>query len=218
MSRLIMFAIAATAGAAEVAELISDVNRYFGTNTSGTISPTSISTDNAAPSAPANTAAPTGELDKNGMPWDERIHSSSKAKNEDATWRYKRGVDAATKTRIENEIKATLAATGAPVTGAAAPAAPAVAAAVPVPGVPAPPAVPGAPALPAIPAAPVNPAYTAFVDYVTANMQAAGGRLTDDWVKQVLTHYGIADGSLQNLALRPDLIPTIEAYIRQALG
>lgn len=32
-------------------------------------------------------------LDKNGLPWDGRIHSSSKNKNTDGSWRYLRGVD-----------------------------------------------------------------------------------------------------------------------------
>lgn len=32
-------------------------------------------------------------LDKNGLPWDGRIHSSSKNKNSDGSWRYLRGVD-----------------------------------------------------------------------------------------------------------------------------
>lgn len=35
---------------------------------------------------------PSAELDKDGAPWDERIHSSTRVKNKDGTWRTKRGV------------------------------------------------------------------------------------------------------------------------------
>lgn len=34
-------------------------------------------------------------LDVNGLPWDKRIHSANKTKNEDGSWRNKRGVDKA---------------------------------------------------------------------------------------------------------------------------
>ena len=37
--------------------------------------------------------APTIELDKNGIPWDERIHAGTKRKNADGTWSLKKGVD-----------------------------------------------------------------------------------------------------------------------------
>lgn len=49
-----------------------------------------------APAAPALTnPAPNGEVDAKGVQWDERIHSSSKAKISDGTWKLKRGVDKA---------------------------------------------------------------------------------------------------------------------------
>lgn len=35
----------------------------------------------------------SGEVDADGVQWDARIHSSSKAKNKDGTWRTRRGVD-----------------------------------------------------------------------------------------------------------------------------
>jgi hypothetical protein len=38
------------------------------------------------------TAAPTVEVDAEGLPWDERIHSSSKAKNDNGNWKMKKGV------------------------------------------------------------------------------------------------------------------------------
>lgn len=45
-------------------------------------------------------------LDKNGLPWDERIHASSKAKVADGTWRQKRGVDTGLVATVEAELKA----------------------------------------------------------------------------------------------------------------
>lgn len=50
-----------------------------------------------------------GELDKNGLPWDERIHSSSKNKNADETWRYLRGGDVDLRATVEAELRAKLA-------------------------------------------------------------------------------------------------------------
>jgi hypothetical protein len=51
---------------------------------------------------PVNTSA--GEFDKRGMPWDERIHASTKAVNADGSWRYRRGVDKDLITKVEAEI------------------------------------------------------------------------------------------------------------------
>ncbi len=46
------------------------------------------------PDANASADSNTSDgLDKNGLPWDGRIHSSSKNKNSDGSWRYLRGVD-----------------------------------------------------------------------------------------------------------------------------
>ena len=42
------------------------------------------------PAAPPN---PSNALDSAGMPWDHRIHATTKTKNGDGTWRAKRGVD-----------------------------------------------------------------------------------------------------------------------------
>lgn len=50
-----------------------------------------------------------GELDKNGLPWDERIHSSSKNKNADETWRYLRGGDVDLRATVEAELRAKMA-------------------------------------------------------------------------------------------------------------
>jgi len=44
-------------------------------------------------------------LDKNGLPWDERIHSSSRAINADGTWRYRKNVPDENKQAVEAELR-----------------------------------------------------------------------------------------------------------------
>ena len=90
-----------------------------------------------------STTAPTVELDKNGIPWDERIHAGTKRKNADGTWSLKKGVDKELAAQIIAEYQVAAPTT---TTVPAAPAAPAK------PGVP--PAAPAAPAKPGVPPAP----------------------------------------------------------------
>jgi len=83
------------------------------------------------------------KLDKNGIPWDERIHAGTKRKNADGTWSLKKGVDKELAAQIIAEYQVAAPTT---TTVPAAPAAPAK------PGVP--PAPPAAPAKPGVPPAP----------------------------------------------------------------
>ena len=140
-------------------------------------------------------------LDVNGFPWDERIHSSNHRKDSKGGWWAKRNVDPALKARVEAELRSTVGA--APVTTA-----PVIAPAAVI----APPALPGA-GLPPMPGAALpDPAYAALVALIAQNTNSVAnpaGRLTDDWVKQVLTHFGVAEGNLQNLAHAPQLVPQI---------
>lgn len=85
----------------------------------------------------------TVELDKNGIPWDERIHAGTKRKNADGTWSLKKGVDKELVAQIIAEYQVAAPTT---TTVPAPPAAPAK------PGVP--PAPPAAPAKPGVPPAP----------------------------------------------------------------
>lgn len=57
---------------------------------------------NAAPSSPA----PSGDVDKEGMPWDERIHAGSKEKNKDGTWRRRRNLQDSDYERVAAELRA----------------------------------------------------------------------------------------------------------------
>jgi hypothetical protein len=170
-----------------------------------------------SPAAPAGAAAPAANsnvaLDAAGFPWDERIHSSNKKFNDKGLWWAKRGVTPALKATVEAELRKTLGSTPAatPTPTPAATPAPTTAALPPMPGASLPP-MPGA--------ATPDPLYTNLVQFIAANTQSAtnpAGRFTDDYIKQVLTHYGVAEGSLQNLAHRLDLVPQVDAWLRQAL-
>lgn len=87
----------------------------------------------------AGVTVTTVELDKNGIPWDERIHAGTKRKNADGTWSLKKGVDKDLAAKIIAAYQS------------AAPIAP------PAPSAPTPPAPPSAPSKPGVPAAPAKP-------------------------------------------------------------
>jgi len=61
------------------------------------------------PGTPVGIAVPQSpnlaEVDSKGMPWDARIHSSSKAKVADGSWKYRRGVSDEEVKRVENELR-----------------------------------------------------------------------------------------------------------------
>lgn len=104
-----------------------------------------LSGDDGEDDGPVNSAAPA--TDSAGMPWDARIHASTKGTNEDGTWRKKRKVDATLVAAVEAELR-----------GNAAPVAPV---AVPQP-VPMPTAIPMTAAMPAPVAAVAAPAPVAM--------------------------------------------------------
>lgn len=61
----------------------------------------------AVPSPPpaAATPAPAAAVDAKGLPWDERIHASSRAKIADGSWRMKRGVQSHVVEAVEAELR-----------------------------------------------------------------------------------------------------------------
>lgn len=61
--------------------------------------------DNTISTSTTTAPASNVELDDEGLPWDVRIHSSSKAKIKDGTWKLKRGLDAAYVEEIKAELK-----------------------------------------------------------------------------------------------------------------
>lgn len=175
--------------------------------------------------ATLTTAGPVGgaQLDKDGVPWDERIHSSNKEMTDKGVWRKRRGVSPADFERITAELKATMGA-GLP---AAIPATALAAPAVTAPPLPA----AAAPVMPALPLPPAGPtpeqlAYDELCRVIAENLRTPNnpaGRITDEWVNQVIVHYGVVDsvtntGSLQLLQHRADIVTQVREYLRQTLG
>lgn len=142
--------------------------------------------------------------DANGLVWDERIHSGSRALNADGTWRTKRGVDKALVAQVEAELRGSeetqeIVALG----GAADPSqhdaeiseAAAQTVAPPAPPAPEAPPAPLAPAatesapVETAPSAPVAPssAVSPFVSLMKRVTTAQGsGKLTQPRVKELL--------------------------------
>lgn len=166
-----------------------------------TPAPTSATPQSATPVTGIAAPAPGVELDVKGMPWDGRIHASTRAKLQDGTWRQKRNTDPAYITQVENELRAAM---GAPAPAAAAPAAPTVAAAVPS----APP-VTGAPAAPAAPAGGTTAAspssFAEFLQKVTAAVTAGSFAQAD----VIAACQAVGVPTLPALGARPDLIPSV---------
>lgn len=186
--------------------------------------PPTASAPVAAVSAPAPAMNPAPaqsgvEVDTNGLPWNAKIHSESKAKNQDGTWRYRRNTDKALIAQVEAELRAAM---GLP--------APTAAPAPNVPPVPTPPASPSAAAAPVIPPIPTAPGSVApaapspapgvpvndflgLVERITPLIAAQ--KLTQDEVKMACGLSGLSD--ITFLAARPDLVPTVNGHIDNIL-
>lgn len=140
------------------------------------------------PSAPVPTAVvPSAggiEIDSKGMPWDTRIHSSTKAKNADNSWRKRKGVAPQTIEVVEAQLKTAMS---APATTA-------------IPPVPEPGALAGTPV----------PDFASFMFDVS--QWVATKQLTTGDVVAACNSVGIATANL--VALRPDLIPAIRAALQ----
>lgn len=180
--------------------------------------------------AAATSAASASDVDADGLPWDSRIHSSTKARNADGRWRTKRNLPDGELERVAAELRAVMG--NAPVAASPAALVPASPTAVvpppPPPAVPAdagnvPPPPPGAPAvaaaIPAAPAtnpttaspatgAPVQSAPMTFAQFALRVHEAVrGGQLTQEQVGAVLAANNCA--SLPTLAAFPHLVPAI---------
>ena len=138
-------------------------------------------------------ARATTEVDKSGLPWDGRIHASTKAKNADGSWRYKRGLDAAALAQVESELKALMA--------------------IPAAGpqlVPAPP-----PPVAAVPPPPAGPdpiaAFIGLMGRASAAMQAK--KITQEEIQNCCKSIDPSLIALPLLASRPDLVPAVAALI-----
>jgi hypothetical protein len=199
------------------------------------------SADTAAASVGATMTAPAStadnvQRDKNGLPWDERIHSDTKAKNKDGTWRTRRNLKPGVLESVTAELRAM-----APATAGLVPPPPAVvpappvqpAAVVPVQpvsvgasvAVPAPPVSLQPGAVPAPPAPggaavvlPVDGAQSVtFPQVMQAITQACqAGKMKNEDIPALCVSVGVP--TLQELAKRPDLLATMLATVKAKAG
>ena len=164
------------------------------------------------------------ELDAEGLPWDGRIHSSSKAKlAKTGCWKLARGCDPALAEKVTAELKAVMVLPVPYTPGMISPTKPVVppdhvvkgvqiysdpACTVPVtPQVATPPTVTPQVATPPPPAL-AQAAPTTFPAFLVAvTQQQAAKRITFDEVLAVLKEHGLEN--IQLLTARPDLIPAI---------
>ena len=137
---------------------------------------------------PASSVAAVGsvELDKTGIPWDERIHASTKTKTADGCWKAKRGIAPEILSGVQAELHARVSA----------------APAVPVPAAP----------VPAVPAAPsADPAdFQQIMSRVT--VAVASKLLPATAIGDACVANGLA--SIVQLQQNPAYIPLVWATLR----
>ncbi len=150
------------------------------------------------PPPPVEAAA--GDRDSDGLPWDGRIHSSSKARLADGRWRQRRNTDPAVVTAVTAELRAALsapaAATGADGAAVVPPPPAATVLSFPFPPIEEPAAVPPPPAAMTFPE---------FMRAITA------ARLAPGVVLEACKAVGMP--SIPALNQRPDLIPSVASAL-----
>lgn len=136
----------------------------------------------------AATSVPRVELDKEGLPWDGRIHASTKTKTVEGVWKKKRNLDPSFLASVVEELKATMSAP-APTASVVPPPPPPTASVVP------PPPPPIAPGL----------TFAEFMAKVTSGVTE--GAFTREDVAAACVAQGVPN--LPGLINRPDLIPAV---------
>ena len=164
----------------------------------------------AASMTPANGV----EVDKDGLPWDGRIHTESKAKNADGRWRNKRNLDAALKAQVEAELRQVMSAAPIPPAPGVAPspAQPVAPVTIPTAGLassaaiaPVPPSVPVPPVAPVPPAPPPAPVPVAGAapSMPAAPSAAPAGEVPQDARQQFVGLVGRASAAIQGQKVTP---------------
>lgn len=179
--------------------------------------------------APAPGPAPQAEqpapahdwsmVDKDGLPWDERIHAGTKTKKADGAWKAKPKVDKAYREQIEAELREMAAYRGTaqtPAPGSAPDPAPQAEQTVPAPGPATQQPAPEQPA-PAPGPAPQQPAPASGEEITFQGLMQeisdamTGGQLSDDRVNAAVQNAGVQHIGM--LATRPDLLPSVRAEL-----
>ena len=124
----------------------------------------------------------TPSADSTGLPWDVRIHASTKTLTQDGKWKKRKGIEAEEVTRVEAELRGTVTA--------------------PVPE-PEPAFNPFAATPEPEPTAPMS--YNELIPFVTKAVQKQ--QVTNDQITNAVTKIGLP--SFPMLQNRPDLIPAL---------
>lgn len=155
----------------------------------------------APPAAATQPPVPVGEVDKNGLPWDERIHSGSRAKVADGSWRMKRSVEQTKVAEVEAELRAQSFQPGTIADPAAYEAAKAAGTIREIQ-----PDAPPAPPAPPLPPAAPELTFGMVAKRVTAKLTL--GELTTAELTKRLAELGFPDG-LHTVNARPDMWLTV---------
>ena len=142
---------------------------------------------------------PLPDLDSRGLPWDARIHSSSKNRNADGSWRKLRGVHEGFVNDVENELSRTMNAPAVPVAPIEEPVT----------------QTPSETVIPDVPVVPVDEpvSFNDFMQYLTPKL--AAGEINPAQVAGVIASVELPHiGALFN---RPDLIPAVKQKIEALL-
>jgi hypothetical protein len=166
-------------------------------------------TDDAGDSLPNPEGAP--DVDSRGLPWDERIHASTKATNGDGSWRNKRGVDKALVEAVEAELAGSDAVPNVPEPAATVSGADVAEGASEIPLPPAPAAGEAAGTIPDAPAAPTPADAPTFKDAMAiVTTRQREGALTQVQVSEAAQALGLS--SVVDLA-KPANAEHIAAFI-----
>lgn len=138
----------------------------------------------------------TSDVDSAGRPWDERIHSATKAVNADGTWRNRRGVDKELLKKVEAEFVQPAVSTTTPPANVTVTLPQVVVASTPMtkiklemPVAEAAPVVQTPPPLPqAAPSAFDFESFTAHLPVIASKLSAEG-KITRDYILQLEQHY-----------------------------
>lgn len=205
-----------TAEPATTTEALNDPVAAFGAGPQSV--PAAPAPAGTTPSAPT---AGTLNVDANGFVWDERIHSGSKALNQDGTWRYRKGIGNDVKASVENELRQ-----GVPSPQPVAPSAPVAPVAPPPPSSTQAPAPP--PAAQPAPSAPAPlPGGASGMTALVPLLQLTGklqqdGRVTlpqiTEMAQLVGAEAGVSIALLADLRNHPTLIPAFKAKLAEAIG
>ena len=186
--------------------------------------PKPLAVSEIAPSVPAiASSAHTVDIDANGLPWDERIHASTKTKVVNGSWKRKRGVDDAVIADVEAELRQVMAiqspkpvgtvteqggSTTVPTSDNATAEHPQATA--PVAAVPTPQPAPSPAVVPAT--APVAvPPVEGIATLPQLMASATSNGITPEVMQSAVLKFGLTSVAL--LGARPDLIPSVAAEL-----